>query len=204
MTYLPWWMGGLALSLVAILHFFSTRRMMAISGRFTALINRLRSRTAEPVDMSEAELLAALAAATSEEFGPAAVAPMVETPFDQETQRPRKPLSLAETPPSTHLLFFISLALGGLLSAAWTGAFALAPTLRSASFAEFFGDNTTIQLLVLLAGGLCVGFGTRMAGGCTSGHGLCGVSRLEPGSLLATAAFFGAGIFTSFALGWWS
>jgi uncharacterized membrane protein YedE/YeeE len=49
--------------------------------------------------------------------------------------------------------------------------------------------------------GVLVGFGTRMASGCTSGHGLCGVSRLQPGSLLATAAFFGAGIVVSFLLG---
>jgi uncharacterized membrane protein YedE/YeeE len=39
-----------------------------------------------------------------------------------------------------------------------------------------------------------------MAGGCTSGHGLCGVSRFQPGSLLTTAAFFGAAVALSFAL----
>jgi len=53
----------------------------------------------------------------------------------------------------------------------------------------------------LLLGGLCVGFGTRMAGGCTSGHGLCGVSRFQPGSLVATVAFFATGVAVSFALG---
>jgi uncharacterized membrane protein YedE/YeeE len=52
----------------------------------------------------------------------------------------------------------------------------------------------------LLAGGLLVGFGTRMAGGCTSGHGLTGVARLRPASLVATATFFAAGIATSYAL----
>jgi uncharacterized membrane protein YedE/YeeE len=40
-----------------------------------------------------------------------------------------------------------------------------------------------------------------MAGGCTSGHGMCGVSRFQKGSLLATVAFFGAGVATAFALG---
>ena len=55
--------------------------------------------------------------------------------------------------------------------------------------------------IVLVVGGFMVGFGTRMAAGCTSGHGLCGVSQFQPGSLLSTAAFFGAGVVTSFALG---
>jgi hypothetical protein len=43
--------------------------------------------------------------------------------------------------------------------------------------------------LSLLFGGMMVGFGTQMAGGCTSGHGLSGCSRLIPSSLLATVVF---------------
>jgi len=42
---------------------------------------------------------------------------------------------------------------------------------------------------VLLIGGLLVGFGTRLGGGCTSGHGVCGLSRLAPRSLAATGLF---------------
>lgn len=42
---------------------------------------------------------------------------------------------------------------------------------------------------VLLIGGLLVGFGTRLGGGCTSGHGVCGLSRLSPRSLAATGVF---------------
>lgn len=52
------------------------------------------------------------------------------------------------------------------------------------------------SLLLLVIGGLIVGFGTRMGSGCTSGHGVCGVSRLSRRSLLATALFIGAGIAT--------
>jgi uncharacterized membrane protein YedE/YeeE len=43
--------------------------------------------------------------------------------------------------------------------------------------------------LVVVLGGLLVGFGTRLGGGCTSGHGLCGVARLSPRSIAATAIF---------------
>jgi uncharacterized membrane protein YedE/YeeE len=49
---------------------------------------------------------------------------------------------------------------------------------------------------VLIIGGLAVGIGTRMGSGCTSGHGVCGVSRLSHRSLIATATFMAAGIAT--------
>ncbi len=46
---------------------------------------------------------------------------------------------------------------------------------------------------MLIAAGLLVGLGTRYGAGCTSGHGVCGLSRLSPRSLVATMAFMGAG-----------
>jgi uncharacterized membrane protein YedE/YeeE len=42
--------------------------------------------------------------------------------------------------------------------------------------------------------GTLVGFGTRLASGCTSGHGVCGIARLSPRSLVATAVFMGAAV----------
>lgn len=51
-------------------------------------------------------------------------------------------------------------------------------------------------LTVALVGGLLVGFGTRVGGGCTSGHGVCGISRARPRSLLATAIFVALGAAT--------
>ena len=53
---------------------------------------------------------------------------------------------------------------------------------------------------VLVAAGLLVGFGTRLGSGCTSGHGVCGISRLSQRSLLATATFITAGVATVFLL----
>ena len=50
----------------------------------------------------------------------------------------------------------------------------------------------------LIAGGLLVGFGSRLANGCTSGQGVCGLARLSPCSLAATATFMGAGFLTVF------
>ena len=53
---------------------------------------------------------------------------------------------------------------------------------------------------VLVVAGLLVGFGTRMGSGCTSGHGVCGVSRLSQRSIVATTAFTAAGIATVFIM----
>jgi uncharacterized membrane protein YedE/YeeE len=78
------------------------------------------------------------------------------------------------------LSFLAGLLVGGLvLGRALPGAFAWGPP----------------GSLPLLAGaGLLVGFGSRLGGGCTSGHGLCGVSRLSRRSLLATGVFMSLGV----------
>jgi len=52
----------------------------------------------------------------------------------------------------------------------------------------------------LVVAGLLVGIGTRYGSGCTSGHGVCGLSRLSPRSLVATATFMGAGFIMVFLL----
>ena len=52
------------------------------------------------------------------------------------------------------------------------------------------------SVLPLLIGGLLVGYGTRLGSGCTSGHGVCGMSRLSPRSLVATAIFMASGFVT--------
>ena len=54
--------------------------------------------------------------------------------------------------------------------------------------------------LLLGIAGLAVGFGTRLGGGCTSGHGVCGMARLSPRSLVATAVFMGVGMLTVFVI----
>ncbi len=53
---------------------------------------------------------------------------------------------------------------------------------------------------LLVVAGLLVGIGTRYGSGCTSGHGVCGLSRLSPRSMVATAAFMAAGFVTVFVV----
>jgi uncharacterized protein len=100
----------------------------------------------------------------------------------------------------------ISGVLGGLLQPragdiAWRLAFVagilLAPTLYGLVTAL---PTSTIEadFPVLIAAGLLVGVGTRFGSGCTSGHGVCGLSRLSPRSLVATMSFMAAGFATVF------
>lgn len=55
-------------------------------------------------------------------------------------------------------------------------------------------------LPMMLLAGFLVGFGTVLGNGCTSGHGVCGIARLSPRSIIATAAFMAAGIATTYVV----
>jgi uncharacterized membrane protein YedE/YeeE len=103
----------------------------------------------------------------------------------------------------------ISGIVGGLLSRrdrgdlAWRVAFllglALAP-LASRLFAEAPPIDIDTDWPLLVMAGVLVGFGARLGSGCTSGHGICGLSRLSPRSIVATATFMGTGFLTVFAV----
>ena len=100
----------------------------------------------------------------------------------------------------------ISGILGSLLvprrgEIAWRLAF-IAGLLAAPGLWMLFADNPVPRIEAgfgtLVAAGLLVGLGTSYGSGCTSGHGVCGLSRLSPRSLVATLAFMGAGIATVF------
>ena len=96
----------------------------------------------------------------------------------------------------------ISGIVGGLLQRyragdfAWRVAFVLglvlAPVLYRL-FAELPESRIDAGWAMLVVAGVLVGFGSRLGSGCTSGHGVCGVSRLSPRSLVATATFMTTG-----------
>lgn len=62
---------------------------------------------------------------------------------------------------------------------------------------EVFDQTAGQPPALLFVAGLIVGVGTRLGGGCTSGHGICGVSRFSPRSLVATMLFVAVGIITA-------
>lgn len=102
----------------------------------------------------------------------------------------------------------ISGILGGLLNRrpgdmAWRAAFLLGLIAAPAAIFALTGPvSATIEANteVLVIAGLLVGIGTRYGAGCTSGHGVCGLSRLSPRSLVATLAFMGAGMAMVFVM----
>ena len=98
----------------------------------------------------------------------------------------------------------ISVILGGLLrpvkgDTGWRLAF-LAGMLAAPLLYFMVAGPTTPRIdagwATIVIAGLLVGVGTRYGSGCTSGHGVCGLSRLSPRSLVATLAFMGAGFVT--------
>ncbi len=61
---------------------------------------------------------------------------------------------------------------------------------------QYFNYQFKFSYLEAVLAGLFVGFGTLLGSGCTSGHGVCGIPRLSPRSIIATCTFIGAGVIT--------
>ena len=99
---------------------------------------------------------------------------------------------------SWRIPFVIGIVFGGLASALIGGA---APTFAMGGFDAMWGTSLAVKLPVLLGAGVLIGFGTRSAGGCTSGHGIVGVAQGARASLIATGVFMATGFATTHALG---
>jgi hypothetical protein len=79
---------------------------------------------------------------------------------------------------------------------AFLGGLVLAPLTAMLAGYKVPDPQMPASLLTIIAGGLLVGFGARLGGGCTSGHGICGVARLSARSIAATLIFMAAAIVT--------
>ena len=84
-------------------------------------------------------------------------------------------------PRNVAIAFVLGLPLGALLISQTLGAVHV---------------SFPVSVWPLVIGGLLVGYGTRLGSGCTSGHGVCGLSRLSPRSMLATGMFMASGFVT--------
>ncbi len=76
----------------------------------------------------------------------------------------------------------------------------VAPLVYAAVAGAPFSQTVSGNAALMAAAGLLVGFGTALGGGCTSGHGVCGIARLSPRSLVATAIFMATGFATVFVM----
>ena len=87
---------------------------------------------------------------------------------------------------SSNLLFLLGLVIG--------------PSIYLVINDQQVSFKITNSYFLIIAAGFCVGLGTRMSSGCTSGHGICGISRFSTRSIIATISFVITGVITVFAL----
>ncbi len=86
-------------------------------------------------------------------------------------------------------------AIGCMLTLGWTGI--LDPQEMPSLWASAFGDSSVLRVIVALVGGIILGFGSRFADGCTSGHGISGTLQLAVSSWISAICFFIGGIITA-------
>ncbi len=212
-TYWPWWAGAVGLALVTIAYTLATDRSFGVSSAWDRVLHWRRERHLERLEeefTDERALAEALAAATAEHFGTGPGAPTSpHSPYEQT--QPQDPnveptagkspsvTSLRPVPLVTQAALLVSIFLGGLIAAVTSGRFQLRFDMGP-GFRNLVTANPTTMIVLLFVGGVLVGFGTRLAGGCSSGHGLSGCGRLSPVSIVATAVFFGTAVAVSFLL----
>lgn len=95
-------------------------------------------------------------------------------------------------------MLVFGIVVGSFSSALLSGQFEVevVPTIWS----DAFGESAILRLFTAVAGGILIGFGVRLAGGCTSGHGISGASQLAVSSWLSLVLFFSGGILTAMFL----
>ena len=196
MEYWSWWIGGLALGFFAVLFSLLTGKPLGVSGSWLSIARRkddaVLKASAEVLEGGEDQVKDDLMAMTMAEFGEDAVDDIPqrrEGEINAEvTNKPK--LRQDYTPWTVHVLFLSTMFIGSYLASLTTGDFSWSFDLSPLHTQIFENDGEA--WLALLFGGMMVGFGTQMAGGCTSGHGLSGSAQLIPASLLSTAIFFGS------------
>lgn len=203
--YWTWWLGGIVLGFLTISFWLVVGTPLGVSsswdritswrvdrelGEAKAILNNDRTATED-----------AMLAAAIEEFGEEHVKQFMDLDspgLDEKIEVTNEPVVERRLPWGAHLTFLVMTLVGGLLAALSTGDLQFQFTLGE-DFERLFGYGTHTWILLIM-GGMLVGFGTRMGGGCSSGHGLSGCSRLQSGSLIGTASFFGTAIVVSLIL----
>ena len=198
--YWPWWLGALGLVGVCLAYLLLVGRLLGVSGSWAKVVgwreNRLLQQVNEDFVDNQNEMSSALMAETLAQFGEDALeefqsqSSAAETPAEVDVNELE-----SGTPWTAHLIFLLCVFVGAFATAKLSGQFELRYEL-SPVHSRIFGDTWEVWL-ALLFGGMMVGFGTQMAGGCSSGHGLSGCARLIPASLLATFVFMVSAIFLS-------
>jgi hypothetical protein len=216
-NYWPWWAGAIGLAAVTINYTITTDRSFGVSAAWDRVLHWREERRIEQLEAQFADdrvLADALVAATAEQFATLPGAPTLPDAASGDGQTPGENVGAAageagdESAPAasvrpaplvTQAALLLSIFLGGWVAAVAAGRFQLRLDMGN-GYRELVTANPITMIGVLFVGGVLVGFGTRLAGGCSSGHGLSGCGRLRPVSLVATAVFFGTAVLVSFLL----
>jgi hypothetical protein len=222
--YLPWWLAALALAVVTVGCCVVARRPLGISGILGRFVNFREERAAEVereqlARADDAALEAAFLAATADAFGPAlasaggapelapspalataALAPAAAEVPERAHACGRGGCAAAAARPTlgAHATFLVAIVAGGFVAQRLRGGAPLSLDLGP-TFAAVIGTGWR-GLLALALGGVLVGVGTTLSGGCSTGHGLSGLSRLQPAGIAATASFLASAVLVSLAL----
>ena len=196
-AYWPWWAGALALGSITVLYHILVGRRFGVSSSWERVVHWGVERKAEVMDAQveadSAAFEAALMEATMAEFGESGGGVALEAP--PVAPAPSSGQQSAKLPLTASLTLLIMILVGSFAAAILNGRFQLRGDMGP-EFADIVVDGP-LMWPVLFLGGIMVGIGTRMAGGCSSGHGMSGCSRLHPVSILATSVFFGTAVVVS-------
>lgn len=207
--YWPWWIGAIALGMITVGFWMSLHITLGVSSSWDRLVSWREDRKLSKAaimmqDTPAGALESAMLAATMEQFGDEVPDDLVQQHKDA-LKREKKAVkqanelkaatsvSITRSPLSAHIVFLVCIFIGGFVATHLSQGGVEFHFDMGAAHAKLFGSDLD-AVLVLLVGGILVGFGTRMAGGCSSGHGLSGCSRLQSGSLIGTMTFIGAAI----------
>ena len=94
--------------------------------------------------------------------------------------------------PSWRVLLLAGIVIGGALSALAAGSYQ--PTSTYGTFTATIGATWGVGGLILFLAGTLIGYGARLGGGCTSGHGMCGMAMGSPASIVATMTFMATAV----------
>jgi len=201
--YWPWWLGAICMAVPVVGVWWTTGRPLGAAGIWSRALSpklqKLLSEAEAPFANDPKALKQALLAATAEEFGQQDEL-LNEVTSDQPPDTGTYDLKLGQPRPpwGSQVVFLVALIVGGLLAALLRGTFAI-HTKPWTEYSQLVADGPCAWIF-LLFGGFLVGVSSRMAGGCTSGHGLSGIAWLQPSSIVATSLFFGIAVACSFCI----
>ncbi len=123
---------------------------------------------------------------------------MIESLFCPDRVKNKEYYKLVPPDIDWQWMMVLGIIVGSFISSSLSGTFQI--SFIPHTFQSTFGDNLLVRLGIALIGGIFMGLGARWSWGCTSGHGISGVSQLSLASLIAIMGFFIAGIVTAMLL----